>query len=251
MFCANCGNKLSEGAIFCPTCGQKVGGAIARSAEAYEGSSRQEQRTKTKEDLLTVFGFFDQKEAEYDEYNRLYKEVSSPNNNSGCGMFFVYAAFAFALWVGLEILYGRITKEPKEFDSVFSIIFAVLSIATMIVIAVAANRSYKKKIDFKRARISELDQELRAHYKAYGDCPIGYEYTDPHVIKTLYKLVESGRCDTIKEALNMTEDETHKEFLRKAAAQTAASAKSAANSAAIGVGVLITRDLLRGFDSMF
>ena len=251
MFCANCGNKLSEGVSFCPACGTKVGVTIIRNAEAYEGSSRQDQRKKTKEDFLTIFGYFDQKEAEYDEYNRVYKELTSPNSNSGCSMFFVYAAFAFALWLGLQIAYARIVKDPEKFSSIVSALLAVIAIVVMIVIAVAANRSRKKKDDLKRARLSELDKELKDHYKAYGDCPIGYEYSDPHVIKTLYKLVESGRCDTIKEALNMAEDETHKECLRTAAAQTAASAKTAANATTIGVGVLITRDLLRGFESKF
>lgn len=77
--------------------------------------------------------------------------------------------------------------------------------------------------------MTDIENQLEVYYRDYGYCPIGIEFCDPDIIKSLADVVRTGRADTIKEAINVLLDDAHKttmemeaRFTSQAAGTTAA-----------------------------
>lgn len=65
--------------------------------------------------------------------------------------------------------------------------------------SIKANKEIRKNT----SRLCEIEGELEEHYRAYGTCIVGYEYTNPYILQSIRKVLCSGRADSIKEALNV------------------------------------------------
>ena len=62
--------------------------------------------------------------------------------------------------------------------------------------------SSRNKLNKCRNTHKQLTQELYQHYLKYTNCPVGPEYTNPKILQVLMNILQSGRCDSIKEAIN-------------------------------------------------
>lgn len=64
-----------------------------------------------------------------------------------------------------------------------------------------------KKYGDRKKELIELadknEKELLEYYNAYGTCLVGFEYTFPRKIKAIYELIESGKAETTKDAINI------------------------------------------------
>ena len=88
-----------------------------------------------------------------------------------------------------------------------------------------------KQVVYCRTRINELAQELTQHFRAYGYCPVGPEYTNPSILQQIMSVIQSGRAETPKEAINVLLDDAHKSSMEFAAMLTARNAQAAAEYA--------------------
>ena len=52
-------------------------------------------------------------------------------------------------------------------------------------------------------------------YAEYPLCPIGPEYSNPDVLYALLQVIQSGRADTIKEALNILIDDSYRQKMQE------------------------------------
>jgi hypothetical protein len=54
-----------------------------------------------------------------------------------------------------------------------------------------------------REKASAGEQELQEYYDAYGTCLVGFEYTYPDKINKVYDMINSGRVESPKEAIEI------------------------------------------------
>jgi hypothetical protein len=101
---------------------------------------------------------------------------------------------------------------------------------TLLLMIIEYFRSKKNKKRLE-AQISEIQGALTPYYRAYMDCPVAFEYSSPAYLAELIRLMESGRADSIKEAINIAIDDNHKRNLLNMQHDIARNTASAARSA--------------------
>ena len=87
---------------------------------------------------------------------------------------------------------------------------------------------HKSTIEFYEQNLPEYNQIIVENYKKIENCSLPIDYTDPSIIEQLISFVDSKRAETLKEAINLFEDECHKAEVRN----ELKAAKEAANQAA-------------------
>lgn len=213
-FCKQCGSDLN-GAAFCPNCGTAAGDVAVQQAAAAPVGADVRQRSMA--DMEHMMKYFGAKQAQYDEFDTVTEEIETRSARR-FGFWIVGAVIAF--FIGL---YSQ------------SAFFYIL-----VPVFIAANILFKKmnkdKLVAATARQDELGKELAEYYADYGYCAIGFEYTKPSTLAALYDLIRKGRVSTPADAINIYLDDLHKlkmeteaEETRKAAQDSARSAKKAAN----------------------
>ena len=65
----------------------------------------------------------------------------------------------------------------------------------------------------------------------YNNCPVSFEFSNPMYLEYFVHLMENGRADSIKEAINLFIDDTHKRKLLLIQQQIAMNAEFAAQAA--------------------
>ena len=118
----------------------------------------------------------------------------------------------------------------KVYNGTIPLIIAI--IATIIGIALITNVN-KKKENAIRSRQEAIMGELSDHYYQLSYCPVGFEYTYPPILQQLKQIVQTGRADTLKEAINVMIDDNHKSNMETAAFLTAQNSYAAARSARV------------------
>ena len=74
-------------------------------------------------------------------------------------------------------------------------------------------------------------EELYQYYLNYGYCLVSAEYTNPSNLLAILHTIESGRADTIKEAINILVEDAHRNNMEALATQTAVASAAAARGA--------------------
>lgn len=207
MFCPNCGQSLADGARFCANCGSSLTPAQpAPAADYYMMNSMhqyQAQKSATRQSemntLDNLISYFGRKEDQYDEYDAVSAAVNVYSRGAKKGLIVwgaILASFGFIFQL------ARNDADAAVLGTVGLIIFLLPGLA-MIFGGIMMQISNKKKYQRVLARWQELSDELYRHYAAYPSCPIGPEYSNPHILRMLRNTLQSGRADTIKECLNL------------------------------------------------
>lgn len=86
-------------------------------------------------------------------------------------------------------------------------------------------------LNYYQNRYKQLSEELDAHFKNYGYCPVAESYTNPKILREIREPINIGRADTIKESMNLLVQDAHNAEMESHAAATANSARNAARGA--------------------
>lgn len=243
MYCQNCGEKIIEidGARFCRRCGQPVEMQsnnkqttqydVTQQKHRNEVNQRANVRQQETAELQKMIRYFSQKSEQYREYDRLAYRMIPKNRNAPTSFLIwglvcaVIGSILFSVFSGTDVYnyYAMYALIPLLFACCFGLI------VTYIILSIIRKKEYEKN----KARFEELSNELYQHYQKYGYCLVSAEYTNPENLKAIMQTIESGRADTIKEAINILVEDAHRNNMQNYAAQTAASSAAAARGATV------------------
>lgn len=219
-FCSNCGTKLADDTKFCPKCGGAVGGSVVpRDDYLTQAASALALKKHNVKEANRVYEYFIKKKDQYNELSRcrVFPEtIKTPKPYYWLWWFAILTAFAAVSEPGFEVL-------------------GMLIGVALIVVFFINRKSYKNRVARcdqllldNQIRFDELCDELGEYYDAYGDCPIGAEYTFPETLQILVDYVNSGRADSLKEAINLMISDGQMQQIQMNTQQAAQSANAAA-----------------------
>ena len=207
-FCRNCGTDMG-GARFCPNCGAAVSGEAVAQYSAPTGMSPRKQTLAEFDHLMNHFG---PKQKWYDDYSAVTAEIEELSKGAGNG------------WIGA----GVISVIIGLFGDSFFLFLAIA--AGFVALGILAKKKNKKKLETATTRQAKISKKLIEHYEAYGDCPVGFNYTNPIILQAMYELVRDGRANTISEALNRLLDDMKQEEMHRLQVEATEAAKDAAKN---------------------
>ncbi len=209
MFCNKCGTQIPDGSAFCSSCGYDMSGGSANGApvdyvaqfqrtqeiQAQQYQMQKKAVRKSEMDLLKkVFDYFNLK-------RELYNELT--NATANYLKFSRKAKSGLIVWGIIIFILGFIMV--KSFEIIEIAICLCLPALGMVFGGIMMKVNNKKNREYYESESARLSEELYTYYKAYPQCPIGFEYTDPEVIQEIMDVLDSGRADTIKEAIEVRE----------------------------------------------
>lgn len=179
--CKNCGCELN-GAKFCPNCGASISGEMPAATYASVPVGA-DVRQRSIADMQHMISYFGAKEAQYNEFDKVSEEVQDRSTRG------------FGGWIVASIISALIGIFSEAF-------FFYIAAAAMVAGFIFFRRQNKQKLAAATARQEALSNELQEHYDAYGYCSIGFEYTAPATLATLYDYIRKGRVTTPGDAIN-------------------------------------------------
>ena len=130
-----------------------------------------------------MINHFSAKQTQYDEFEKVSEEVEARSSKG---------FFGWIIGAIISIVVGLISK------SVFFYIAAAAFVAAFVLFKILN----KKKLEAATTLQNKLLRELQDHFDAYGYCSVGFEYTKPSTLETLYEYVRTGRVNTLGDAIN-------------------------------------------------
>lgn len=200
MFCQNCGKQVSETASFCYSCGNQIQG-FAQASNLQRNDIRKNEITEL-EKMISHFSLKREVYREYDYVCSIVEELSKGKKVALLVWGIILTAFG-SLYT-LISLFDNIPKEAIMIILLFTFFPGIMMLIFFIIHSVKHNN--KKEIYFKKYYV--LSNELYNHYLKYENCSIGVAYSNPDFLRFLLEKIYSGRADTIKEALNLTVDDS-------------------------------------------
>lgn len=243
-YCVNCGAELVKDSNYCTKCGKRVVDATADNPNSEKPVSISDNNFKSfvnagsKEDVIRnleqLEHYFSSKEKQYNirnGYINYFNTVKKP------GVFAWILAGGALSFVFYFLLYG-ITSIDIGLIGFFCV---------WIAITIGGYFHFKNKtqrnINNTRIALEKLENELKEHYARAPNCIIAFEYSEPEIIRRLIVLLNNGRADTLKEAINVMLDDIHKQAMLNKQEEIAKSSKNAADAASTA-GVLVGISLL-------
>ena len=226
MFCNHCGAQNPDGALFCSACGQSVSGGVQINIHQ-QINNRQQVRAAELAEMERMLRYFSQKGEQYAEYDRLAQQMVRLSKGKH---------YSLLVWGIIIAVFGSLIYFGT-FSQMDNVQKGVLAVALLVPGAamIVGHVFYAKYFDGNRARavqrFNEVGAELTAHYQHYGLCSVGAEYTNPANLSVIYDTLQSGRADTIKEAINILVDDAYRSNMQHYAAQTARNTAAAARGA--------------------
>lgn len=237
MYCPHCQIPLENGTAFCPSCGRQVNAPpssipdlsavpmdmpqnypqspttpqtsapqqnVTQSVviqpmimtpgyQAPDPYAQYQHRSAMRQTEIKVLGevirHFSSHQGDYDAYD---------NNTRRLLYYARGASSALLVWgIILTVLGLFFTGMFAEFGMVFWVPGILMTLGGILM---KVNNHSKMNSCLRNHK--QLTQELYQHYLKYTNCPVGPEYSNPRVLQILMEILQSGRCDTIKEAIN-------------------------------------------------
>jgi hypothetical protein len=205
----------------------------AQFLQAQEMQAQQYQMQKNAvrkgemETLKRAYEHFNLKRAEFQAYD----EVGEKLNRYLRG-----AKSALLVWgiiiTAISLMFSGAVCSGGDMAPMFFMLFIPGS--GMIFGGIMMKVNNKKKCAIYEDEYIRLSNILNEHYKAYPQCPVGAEYANPEIMEVIMGILESGRADTIKEAINVLIAEVNQAEMQKYLQNIEAYAKSASSSASTG-----------------
>lgn len=238
-FCTKCGTQMEDDVNFCPKCGtasnsaNQVVNVESKSEVSEKDSSSIVAKLKELHSYFSEIGnaynIFDNgigliNDAEWRKtVNKRYKgSIIYLSISAVIVLFFGIFAIISAIqddWLafGLTILAGG------EFAIALVIAFLIVGL-----IYITRYSKHKKVLDFYDKNVPIAQKQIQEHYAKLENCPLGIDYTSPSTIERLVYYLNSYRADSLKEAINVLEDERHKANVENTLAATRKAAEDAA-----------------------
>lgn len=207
MFCSKCGQQVADNTCFCPSCGNSLSVAHDSVQEVKSAQDPMQQYQMQKNAVRQseyrvldhLISHFSQKAEQYDNYDSSTEAVNYYSRGAKKGLI-VWGAILAAF--GSVFLLAQFDSEAASLATVGLFVFLLPGLFMIfggIMMQVANKKNYQKAL----AIWQQLSEELYNHYIAYPNCPVGPEYSNPHILVALRNTLQSGRADTIKECLNL------------------------------------------------
>ena len=236
-FCGNCGAEMQEGMRFCASCGTRWGEVAsvpmattpAPMVDSFQNTFN--IRNQNISEIRRMINYFGQKQALYDEYESLQEQLErldpSTTSNSGCLTWYSgYMKNIFPVLLIVLLIFGALGLFAQKDSALIGVVFLIIGV--LLLVRFFKKRSEKKEtINQSYRRINDIASELSKHYKAYGQCMVGYEYSNPRILSQIGAIIEKGRADTIKEAINRMLEDNHRSYVELQSAMAARSARQA------------------------
>ena len=211
MFCPNCGGTVADDVRFCAHCGhalpvcqgtlppQPVADAYAQQYQSHKNLLRQNETAI----LNRLIDYFSPKQGAYDAFENACRRVNHYARGArnalliwGC----IVSGMSLILLLGSILTYYDVRSDDAPLImGIVGLILGAPMVTGGILMKVVNRRNFNKALqDYYR-----LSVELYSHFYACTDCPVGAEYTNPKILASILARVQSGRADTIKEAINL------------------------------------------------
>lgn len=172
--------------------------------------------------LDQMISYFDKKQKQYDEYDECCEKIvhfSKPatrvvtTGGTGKAMTIVGIVFFF-----IGCVFSGFFSSCGYKNIIFQFWALVLLFGLVLIMAGSIRRSrywhneQKKKtliLAENKSRFASLENELLQYYKEFGTSLTASSYTNPKILRYLKKLIELGRADNTKEAINLMHQESH------------------------------------------
>ncbi len=196
MFCSVCGQKVPDHSTFCSLCGASVAPTTYPNAQAQLQAQYQVQKNAIRQseiqELNSVIQYFARFRGLFDEFT----SVSSQVEHYGRG-----AKAALIVWGAIILTFGLLIFGGSG-ELAAGMVF-LLPGSAMIVGGILMKVNNRKKYAYYTQRQQELAGQMMDAYDQYPNCPVGPEYCFPAILDLLMDILQSGRADTIKEAINL------------------------------------------------
>ena len=202
-FCPQCGAPYQQNAAFCASCS-----APRNNSANYTFQQAAQTRNELLDSLAVAYRYFMEKQEQFNQVEKLtMKKNSYKPIKVGilvAGGLLLLLAFVYTISFIVETFFPSleypITMLLTNNPAVMWIIFIVV----LPYIARQINKQYIRKAKEKDANeIEAAVAEIEDHYNNWPECPVPLVYSTPMAISQLYKVVESGRAYSIKEAINI------------------------------------------------
>lgn len=169
------------------------------------------QRQRSMAEMERMMQYFGQKKQQYDEFEKVTKEVADR------------AADSFKGWIILAVICAAIGYFFKNYTWFIGVPIGIL-------LYVVQSSKNKKALAIAVDRRNALGEELQAHFDAYGYAPVGFEYTRPQTLAAIYDIIRKGRASTAEDAINLYLNDQHQEEMLRLQKESAAAAKETAKN---------------------
>lgn len=216
MFCPTCGAQISQGAGFCASCGNPVNAsspvaaapvapAMDYQAQMMQAQMMQAQQFQMQKNavrqseinaLTQAFNYFNVKRASFQQYDQVCEQLNYFSRGAkGALMVWGIIVLAFGAIMCLGVFSG-------EMPLAGALAFLIPG-GAMLTGGILMKANNKRKCAYYQGEYLRLSQELNDYYAAYPQCPVGAEYANPEILELILGVLNSGRADTIKEAINV------------------------------------------------
>jgi|GEM_PF-1347690 len=200
MFCPNCGQQIADGSAFCSVCGKSTTNITPTPVMDFQ-AQKQAVRQSEISALSQALNHFNQKRDEFTEYDYVCELV----NHYAKG-----AKGSLLVWGIIIATVGLLCCLAGEEAFLGSLIAFVVPGGAMIFGGIMMKVKNRKNYAYFQQEYARLSEELANHYVAYPNCPVGPEYTNPEILEIILGVLQSGRADTIKEAINLLIDDAER-----------------------------------------
>ena len=215
MFCPSCGQQIADGSAFCSVCGKSTTNVAPAPVIDYQAQKQAVRQSEIKA-LGQALDHFNQKREEFTEYDCVCELV----NHYAQG-----AKGALLVW-GIIIATAGILMLMVPEAFLGALIAFVVPGGAMIFGGIMMKVKNRKNYAYFQQEYARLSEELYNHYVSYPNCPVGPEYANPEILEIILGVLQSGRADTIKEAINLLIDDAERsemsEYLEMIEQNTAA-----------------------------
>lgn len=229
-FCTHCGSKYESGVLFCASCGFHLGDDVYKSETSMPPSlnngttyidSSLQIRKETNEEIEKMCNYFLSVSNQYENYFRLCEKVDSDRRIHKVALMVLGIVFGIVPMIGSLlflplVLWDTIWDETEDIHIImdyflsnsdfrlFLVWFALAFTITLLFFVpfVIVNHNRKKRIPNEEKEKLSLWCDLWNHYKEYGQCLIGFEYTFPEALIEIKNHFSSGRVNTVMDAVN-------------------------------------------------
>lgn len=165
--------------------------------------------------------FFKETQSLYQRYNTICvedaKAVKKFNDRTPLIIFIpLWVLIAGLFLIPIDILHGLIGDDLSFIAGLASMFYFAPKLAVRII------KRPKKFAEAQNKRAMEIDNiidQIAQKYNNYAntmgkECILSIEYVEPAKIQKIYTLINSGRADTIKEAINIYENDNKMDSMK-------------------------------------
>lgn len=244
-YCTKCGMQMEDDVNFCPKCGT----ASNPVNQVVNVESKTEVSEKNTSSIV----------AKLKELHSYFSEIGNAYNifDNGIGIIndeawrktvkkrysmFVAGKVSWLLLVIFVLVIVNCYNAARHTYSItpmlLNLLFwflAIVALSCGIVFSIQGKgfKNHKRALDFYDKNVPIAQKQIQEHYAKLENCPLGIDYTSPSTIERLAYYLNSHRADSLKEAINVLEDERHKANVENTLAATRKAAEDAAFAAQV------------------